>query len=199
MGVLFTAGADIAMALAGRDVVVVGGANSAGQAVVHLAKRARRVIHAVRGNAVAAHMSAYLSEEIERLPNVDVRLNTEVIDGIGSHALEGVVLRDRTGATARIRVAALFVMIGAAPHTAWLDGIIERDRNGFIITGPDLPPSTDRARLPHETSVPGVFAIGDVRLGSTKRIASALGDAAIAMPQVHRYIDELSRGLRRAA
>jgi thioredoxin reductase (NADPH) len=196
IGVLYTAGADIATALAGKDVVVCGGANSAGQAVVHLAKRARRVIHAVRGDALATHMSAYLVHEIERLSNVELRLETEVIEASGTRGLEEVVLRHRkTGALERVATPALFVMIGATPRTDWLAGILDRDPTGFILTGHDLPDATrpafaGRTPLEHETSVPGVFAIGDVRHGSTKRIASAIGEAAVAMPAIHSYLKQ---------
>jgi len=198
IGVLYTAGADIAMALTGKDVVVCGGANSAGQAVVHLAKRARRVILAVRGPALATHMSAYLAQEIARLPNVELRLETEAVDASGTRGLEEVVLQHRrTGKRERVAVSALFVMIGANPPTEWLEGILERNRSGFILTGRDVPEAVrqafgDRAPLDYETSVPGVFATGDVRFGSTKRIASAIGDTACAMPLVHRYLAELS-------
>ena len=198
IGVLYTAGADVATALAGKDVVVCGGANSAGQAVVHLAKRAHRVIHAVRGNALAKHMSAYLVHEIERLPNVELRFETEAVEASGTRGLEEVVLLDhKTGARERVATQALFVMIGATPHTDWLGGVVERDRKGFILTGGDVPPAAreafgERSPLLHETSVPGVFATGDARYGSTKRIASAIGEAAVAMSIIHGYLGKAS-------
>jgi thioredoxin reductase (NADPH) len=196
MGMLYTAGADIALALAGKDVVVLGGGNSAGQAVVHLAKRARRVIHAVRGEALSHTMSTYLVQEILRAPNVDLRLHTEVVDADGARGLESVVLRNRrTGATELIATPALFVMIGATPHTDWLDGTVERERNGFVLTGSDVPRTSygDREPLLLETSMPGVFAAGDVRHGSTKRLASAVGEAAVAIQIVHEYLEQSAR------
>ncbi len=197
IGVLYTAGADIATALTGKDVVVVGGGNSAGQAVVHLAKRARRVILAVRGSTLATMMSAYLIDEIMRLPNVELRLDTEAIDADGARSLEQVTLRHRkTGEVTQIATPALFVMIGALPHTDWLHDVVDRDRSGFILTGDDLPPDArgrfgGRPPLLHETSLPGVFAAGDVRWGSTKRLASAVGEAAVAVRIVHEYLQEM--------
>lgn len=196
MGMFYTAGADIALALAGKDVVVLGGGNSAGQAVVHLAKRARRVIHAVRGEELSHTMSTYLVQEILRAPNVDLRHHTEVVDGDGTRGLESVVLRNRrTGATERITTPALFVMIGATPHTDWLDGTVERERNGFVLTGSVVPRAAygDREPLLLETSMPGVFAAGDVRHGSTKRLASAVGEAAVAIQIVHEYLAQSAR------
>jgi thioredoxin reductase (NADPH) len=196
VGVLYTAGADVAIALTGKDAVVIGGGNSAGQAVVHLAKRARRVVLAVRGSGLAASMSAYLIDQIARRTNVDVRFDTEVVDARGTQGLEQVTLRHLvTGATESIATPALFVMIGATPHTDWLQGVIARDRNGFILTGDDVPPHAREpfaARSPmlHETCVPGVFAAGDVRFGSTKRLASAVGEAAVAIRIIHEYLQQ---------
>ncbi len=196
-GVFYTAGGDVALALRGETVVVCGGGNSAGQAVVHLAKGAARVIHVVRGAALSQHMSAYLVEDIARLDNVELRLETEIVDAHGLRGLEELALRDRrTGALTTVRTSALFVMIGALPHTHWLEGVIARDRAGFILTGGELPPSALRsfdARSPMlvETSMPGVFAAGDVRLGSTKRIASAVGEGGVAIRVVHDYLGQL--------
>ena len=140
VGVFYTAGNDIAIALTGRDVVVYGGGNSAGQAVVYLARTCRRVIHVVRGPALSQGMSAYLVEQISRLPNVELHLETEVVDADGDRGLEHVTLRDRrNGQLAIAHTPALFVMIGAMPHTEWLERAVERDRNGFIfLTGADL-------------------------------------------------------------
>ena len=183
MGVFYVAGADIAMALRGHDVVVYGGGNSAGQAVIYLARTARRVVHVVRASELAKHMSAYLVNEIRRLPNVELRLDTEVVDADGAHGLERITLRHSSGRTEEIATRVLFLMIGAHPHTDWLDGVLERDRAGFLVTGgPD--------RLLLETSMPGVFAAGDVRSGSTKRIASAVGDAAVAVQVIHQYLQQ---------
>jgi thioredoxin reductase (NADPH) len=194
IGVFYSVGADIALALRGEDVVVYGGANSAGQAVVYLAKTARRVIHCVRGPALSQTMSAYLVDEIARLPNVELRLNTEVADGDGERGLDQVTLRERkTGQRTIVRTPALFVMIGALPHTEWLEGAVDRDRNGFILTGPDLRGRSlrgfeSRGPMLVETSMPGVFAAGDVRFGSTKRLAAAVGEAGVAMRVIHDYL-----------
>jgi thioredoxin reductase (NADPH) len=186
LGVLYSAGADVASALRGKEVVVYGGGNSAGQAVVHLAKRARRVVHVVRGSALAESMSAYLSSEIARLSNVELRLDTEVLDAEGERSLERVVLRHRpTGAVDRIATPALFVMIGALPCVGWLRDTLAHDPAGFILSGSDL------GRRLLETSMPGVFAVGDVRHGSTKRIASAVGEAAVAIRVIHEYLAEI--------
>lgn len=186
-GVFYTAGMDHAIALRGEDVVVYGGGNSAGQAVVHLAKTARRVFHIVRGSTLAANMSAYLVEHISRLPNVETHFSTEVVDADGEPALQRVTLRDATGATRTIETRALFVMIGARPHTQWLEGSVVRDRSGFILTGPDL---VEHAARLHETSMPGVFAAGDVRWGSTKRLASAVGEGAVAVRMIQDLLRE---------
>lgn len=190
VGVQYVAGADVALALRGHDVAVCGGGNSAGQAVVNLARTARRVLHVVRGPRLSEHMSAYLVREIQRLPNVELRLETEVIDADGGRGLEQITLQHRpTGTIETVPVAALFVMIGALPHTQWLHGVLARDRTGFILTGPDL--NTDiggRAPALLETSMPGVFAAGDVRYGSTKRLASAVGEGAVAIRMVHEYL-----------
>lgn len=194
-GVLYYAGEDVARALAGQDLVVCGGGNSAGQAVVHLAKRARRVVHVVRGSALAASMSAYLIDEIIRLPNVDLRLDTEIVDADGAQFLERLTLRNRrTNTVEQIPTSALFVMIGALPHSDWLAGSVECDGTGFIVTGSDVAADArvrfgDREPMLVETSMPGVFAVGDVRHGSTKRIASAAGEAAVAVAALHKYLN----------
>jgi len=193
VGVLYNAGIDIAIALKGQDVVVCGGGNSAGQAVVHLAKTARRVVHVVRGNALSKTMSAYLIREISRLPNVQLELETEVVDADGSRGLQQITIQRCSGATEVIQTPALFVMIGAHPHTDWVEGIIERDRTGFIVTGNDLGPKArlqfrDREPMSLETSLPGVFAAGDVRAGSIKRLASAVGEGTVAVHVIHEYL-----------
>ena len=196
VGVGYVAGGDVALVLRDRDVVVYGGGNSAGQAVVHLAKTARRVLHVVRGKALADSMSRYLVQEIERLPNVELRFETEIVDADGTRSLEEVTLRHRrTEAVEIVRTHALFLMLGALPHTEWLRGTVERDRSGYILTGADLEPAARRsfaARPPMmlETSLPGVFAVGDVRHGSTKRLASAVGEGAVAVRLVHEYLEQ---------
>ena len=181
MGLYYVVGTDIAKALAGHDVVVYGGGNSAGQAVVYLAKTARRVVHVVRGSALSRNMSAYLVSEISRLPNVELRLDTEVIDADGAHGLERITLRHSSGRIEELATRVLFLMIGAHPHTDWLEGVLERDREGFIVTG-----GPERMLL--ETSMRGVFAAGDVRAGSIKRIASAVGEASVAVQVIHQYL-----------
>jgi thioredoxin reductase (NADPH) len=192
-GVFYAAGSEMSL-MNDKDVIVAGGGNSAGQAVTHLAKSARRVIQIVRGESLEAGMSDYLIRQIRHLPNVEVRLQAEVVDGEGEHQLERVSVRDHaTGTVETLRVAALFVLIGALPHTEWLKGTVERDENGFIVTGPDLEArgAVHRFKRPPmrlETSMPGVFAAGDVRLGSVKRVASAAGEGAIATKLLDDYL-----------
>jgi thioredoxin reductase (NADPH) len=196
-GVFYGAAGSEARAMEGQQVYVVGAGNSAGQAALHLAKYAASVTLVVRGPDLGARMSDYLVQEIDHAPNVTVRLNAQVVDGLGSWRLEGLVLRRcDTGATEEVPAAALFVMIGAEPHTDWLAGV-ERDDRGYILTGHDLlGPGGLPAGWPHrrpplllETSVPGVFAAGDVRHRSVKRVASAVGEGAVAVQLVHQYLD----------
>jgi thioredoxin reductase (NADPH) len=189
----------------GQKVYVVGGANSAGQAATHLSKYASEVTLLVRGSSLVDEMSDYLIREIDAAENIAVRFNCQVVDGGGEGRLERLVLRDSTsGLTETVPASALFVLIGAEPHTTWLPGEIERDSRGFIVTGPDLlrddglPPrgwSLGRLPLPMETSMPGVFAAGDVRCGSVKRVASAVGAGAIAIQSVHEHLRRASLGL----
>jgi len=201
-GVFYGAAGSEARAMQGRDVFVVGAGNSAGQAAVHLAQHADSVTILVRGDSLAKSMSEYLIKEIEALPNVTVRLGAEVIDGDGDGRLEAVTLRDRaSGATETVPTSGLFVLIGAEPRTEWLDGCVERDDRGFILTGRDLlrdgklPAGWPLERPPYllETSIPGVFAAGDVRCRSVKRVASAVGEGAIALQLVHEYLSEQGR------
>jgi thioredoxin reductase (NADPH) len=186
----------------GRKVFVVGGGNSAGQAAMHLAKWAEQVSVLVRRDSLAESMSDYLIREIDAAPNVDVIYNVQVADGTGTNRLESLVLEDRlTQARQSVMADALFVLIGSEPRTEWLGDGIARDRWGFILTGSDLldAPDGQGVRWPadhppllHETSLPGVFAAGDVRQGSVKRVASAVGDGAITIPLVHRYLETLA-------
>jgi thioredoxin reductase (NADPH) len=181
----------------GRDVVVVGGGNSAGQAVLHLAKGARRVVLVVRADALERSMSDYLVQQIRRSPNIDVRLRAEIVDADGEHRLERVTIRDAAGATETVPVGLLVVLIGVTPHTDWLDGAVERDRRGFVLTGTDLAPGAwalSRPPMRLETSVAGVFAAGDVRYGSVKRVASAVGEGAVAVQHVHEFLASLRSG-----
>ena len=196
-GVFYGAAGSEARAMEGQQVYVVGAGNSAGQAALHLARYAASVTLVVRGPDLGARMSDYLVQEIDHAPNLTVRLNSQVVDGLGSWRLEGLVLRrGDTAATEEVPAAALFVMIGAEPHTDWLAGV-ERDDRGYILTGHDLlGPGGLPAGWPHrrpplllETSVPGVFAAGDVRHRSVKRVASAVGEGAVAVQLVHQYLD----------
>ena len=171
-------------AMAGQHVFVVGAGNSAGQAAVHVAKHAAQVTMIVRGEGLRATMSDYLVKTIESTENIDVRPRTRVVDGLGNGRLEQLVLHDDIkGETSTVPAAALFVLIGATPHTDWLPLSVARDDRAFILTGQDIPPSARRERqghvpLPLETSMSGVFAVGDVRHGSVKRVASAVGEGS---------------------
>jgi thioredoxin reductase (NADPH) len=189
-GVFYGAAVTEAAALKGQDAYVVGGANSAGQAAVHLARLASHVTLLIRGPSLSARMSAYLINELERAPNVSVRLNATVTRAYGSGRLEAISVRDSlTGEEHTYPAAGLFVLIGADPHSDWLADAVERDPQGFLLTGSDLAHwSLDRPPLPQETSTPGVFAAGDVRHGSVKRVASAVGEGASAIQQVHGYL-----------
>jgi thioredoxin reductase (NADPH) len=195
-GVYYGSAISEAQALQGKDVYIVGGGNSAGQAAIHLAKYATSVTLVVRGRTLAESMSDYLIKEIDNASNVRVRLETQVVDGGGTGHLEYVELCE-TNSESRERVpaAALFIMIGAQPFTEWLPPEIERDKWGFVLTGRDLPPVRRVSPSPHflETSVPGVFAAGDVRHGSIKRVATAVGEGSIAIRQVLEYLDPTLR------
>ena len=176
--------------MTGRDVYIVGGANSAGQAALHLARYARRVTLLVRAESLSIGMSHYLVRQVEATPKIEVRLGTDVIDGGGSSRLEHLVLRARdTGHEETVSADALFLMIGARPLTEWLPPELQRDEQGFLLTGSDVRVSDtwqlDRAPFLLETSIPGVFAAGDVRHGSVKRVASAVGDGSVAIQLLH--------------
>jgi thioredoxin reductase (NADPH) len=192
-GVFYGAAASEARAMRGRHACVVGGGNAAGQAAVHLAKHADKVTLLVRGDSLAKSMSEYLTAEVARTQNIDVRFGAEVIDGEGESGLEAIVVRDRAdGKTERIPTAALFVMIGAEPHTDWLAGAVARDESGYILTGNDVTRAGDsgwpleRPPMLLETSVPGVFAAGDVRHASVKRVTTAMGEGATVVQLIHQ-------------
>jgi thioredoxin reductase (NADPH) len=196
-GVFYGAAVSESRAMQGQDVFIVGAGNSAGQAALHLAKYARAVTLLVRGDSFAESMSSYLVRAIESTPNVVVRHHTEVVDGTGNGSLESIKLADRaTGTAEEVPAAALFIMIGGEPHTQWLPDEIARDEQGYVITGRDLlqEPGVhwecDREPSMLETSIPGVFAAGDVRQGSIKRVASAVGDGATVVPLVHEHLRE---------
>ena len=196
-GVFYGAAASEAKAVQGSEVFVVGGANSAGQAAVHLAKYAAQVTLLVRGRSVADSMSEYLIREIDAAPNIAVRCRVAVTGGAGQNRLESLTLTDLESSTAEtVGAGALFVLIGAEPRTQWLPDTVRRDQSGFVITGTDLlddgRPAGDwpLRRLPMflESSLPGVFAVGDVRYGSVKRVASAVGEGSTAIRLVHDYL-----------
>jgi thioredoxin reductase (NADPH) len=196
-GVFYGAATSEATAMKGREVFVVGGANSAGQAAVHLARYAAKVTMLVRGQSLAESMSEYLVKEITSTPNIAVRRGAVVTGGAGTGRLENLTLLDQmSGVTETVPAAAVFVMIGAEPRTQWLPEDIRRDRWGFVVTGPDLmagghPPDGWPLRRPPmllESSLPGVFAVGDVRCGSVKRVASAVGEGSVAIRLIHDYL-----------
>ncbi|HMK96783.1 MAG TPA: FAD-dependent oxidoreductase, partial [Acidimicrobiales bacterium] len=200
-GIYYGAAATEAQSCRDEDVYIVGGANSAGQAAVFFSRTARSVTLLVRGDALERSMSHYLVQQIAELPNVRVRTRCEVVGASGSDHLEHITIADRGTGTEEEEVATswLFVFIGAAPCTDWLGKEVIRDENGFVLTGPDLlvdgqpPADWPLQRHPYflETSVPGVFAAGDVRGQSVKRVASAVGEGAMAVTLVHRYLELL--------
>lgn len=177
-----------AAAVSGPEVFVVGGANSAGQAALHLASYARRVTVLVRAESLDVGMSAYLVRQVKAASNIDVRLETEVVGGGGGGVLEHLVLRDSFRQIEQaVPADGLFVMIGAQPFTDWLPATVRRDEHGFVLTGAAAAADWTLGRPPHalETSAPGVFAVGDVRRGSVKRVASAVGEGSIAIQLLH--------------
>ena len=202
-GVYYGAAASEAPAMRGRNVFVAGGANSAGQAALHLAKWAKKVTILVRASSLADSMSDYLIRQIGAAPNIEVCYHVQVANGTGTDGghLQSLVLEDTaSGARRTVPADALFVLIGAQPRTEWLGEAVARDRQGFIPTGPDLPADTHaswptgRPPLLLETSLPGVFAAGDVRRGSVKRVAAAVGEGAATIPLVHRYLARAAAG-----
>jgi thioredoxin reductase (NADPH) len=202
-GVFYGAAASEARAMKDSEVFVVGGANSAGQAAVHLARYAAHVTVLVRGHSLADSMSEYLIREIESAPNIAVRYGVAVTDGAGQSRLEGLTLTDlESGAAETVNAVALFVLIGAEPRTQWLPEAVRRDQSGFVVTGTDLlqggqpDEQWPLRRLPMflESSLPGVFAVGDVRHGSVKRVAAAVGEGSIAISLVHDHLRSNGRG-----
>ena len=191
LGVFYGASVSEAMAQAGESVFVVGGGNSAGQAALHLARYARQVTVLVRDVTLASTMSEYLRKEIDSAPNVDVRCGTEVVAVEGEGRLERLTLRERaSNAETVVDAGGLFLLIGANPCTDWLPEEIACDERGFVLTGPDVPVVRGAPRRMFETSLPGVFAVGDVRAGSVKRVASAVGEGSVAVAHLFRYLEE---------
>ncbi|MFE3580280.1 FAD-dependent oxidoreductase [Streptomyces vinaceus] len=196
-GLYYGAATTESSACISQHVFIVGGANSAGQAAVHFAKYAARVTILVRAGSLDASMSRYLIDEIDRTPNIEVKVRTTVVRLDGEEHLEQLTLHDATtGEDTRVPARFMFTFIGARPHTDWLAGVVERDEYGFVLTGSDLIAnggelpaewSLERAPYPLETSVPGVFAAGDVRAHSVKRVASGVGEGAMAVSLIHRY------------
>ena len=202
-GVYYGAGRSEALQCAGEHVVVVGAGNSAGQAVMNLASAGARVTMVVRGESLARSMSAYLVERVEASDAIDMRLRTEVRElHEDAGRLEAVTIESAGSPPERIAVTALFLCIGGVPRTRWAPSSgVRTDRNGFILTGPDLLEGgrrpeewpLDRDPLALETSLPGVFAAGDVRHGSVKRVAGAVGEGSMAVAFAHHRLDELRR------
>jgi thioredoxin reductase (NADPH) len=190
-GVFYGASPSEAERFTGRRVFVVGGGNSAGQAAVHLARHAKHVTILVRRNALTETMSRYLIDEIDGQLNITVRYQTQIVDGSGDGHLETLSLLDaRSGETETVPADAVFVLIGARPHTQWLPAEVARDRYGFVVTGVGNQEWTlERPPFMFESSMPGVFAVGDVRSGSVKRVASAAGEGSVAIQQVHQYLE----------
>jgi len=196
-GVYYGAGPTEAISCKDEDIFIVGGANSAGQAAMHFAKYARRVVMLVRGESLASSMSQYLIDQIKQTGNIQVEFRSEVVEVHGEQRLEAISIKCSEGGTVeRVPASALFIFIGAVPRTDWLAGVVERDARGFVLTGQELvrngalPKGWTLDRPPGllETNVPGVFAVGDVRLGSVKRVASGVGEGSIAVQFVHQYL-----------
>jgi thioredoxin reductase (NADPH) len=197
-GLFYGSAVTEASACAGDDIFIVGGANSAGQAAVFLSRHARGVTLLVRADSLEKSMSHYLIRQIEEIPNIEVRITTEVVALHGDDHLEQITIcNSTTRKQETVPASYVFVFIGAAPRTEWLEGVLERDQRGFVLTGPDLgsgghrprPRGFDRDPYFLEASVPGVFAAGDVRANSVKRVASAVGEGAMAIQLVHSYLE----------
>jgi thioredoxin reductase (NADPH) len=196
-GVYYGAAMTEAIACTNEEVYLVGGANSAGQAAMHFSKYASKVTMLVRGESLATSMSQYLIDQIAATENIQVCTSCSVVEVKGDEHLEAIVIAHaKTGETETVPARSLFIFIGASPKTDWLDGVVERDAQGFILTGPDLilngksPRGWNLERSPFllEASVPGIFAAGDVRSGSIKRVASGVGEGAIGVQFIHRYL-----------
>ncbi len=196
-GVYYGAGTTEAMSCQDEEVYIIGGANSAGQAAMYFSKFAKRIVMLVRGPSLNATMSQYLIDQIHQTPNIEVEFHSSVVEALGTERLERISILCSVGnQVTTVPASSLFIFIGAMPNTDWLAGVVERDEKGFIMTGADLkkngklPASWVADRDPGllETSVPGIFAVGDVRKGSVKRVASGVGEGSIAIQFVHQYL-----------
>jgi thioredoxin reductase (NADPH) len=177
----------------GSSVAIVGGGNSAGQAAVFLSTKVMQVTLMIRGDDLGRTMSRYLIDQIERIPNIEVRTRTQVDELIGDRGLDALMLRNGAVERDRLDVKALFVFIGADPRTGWLTDEVRLDDKGFVVTGAELAAVEQTPSMPLalETNAPGVFAVGDVRSGSIKRVASAVGEGSMAVRLVHQYLAEV--------
>jgi len=199
-GVYYGGGATEALSCKGEVIYVVGGANSAGQAAMNFAKYADRVVILVRGSSLASTMSQYLIDQIQQTPNIQIWTHASVAEVHGeSHLEEIAVLCSDTNKVESGPASAMFIFIGALPRTDWLTDLVERDERGFILTGPDIirdgqrPKGWTLGRDPFllETNVPGIFAVGDVRHGSVKRVASGVGEGSVAVQFIHQYLSKV--------
>jgi thioredoxin reductase (NADPH) len=199
-GVYYGGGATEALSCRGEVIYIVGGANSAGQAAMHFAKYAERVVILVRGTSLASTMSQYLIDQIQQTSNIQIWTHASVAEVHGESHLEEIsVLCSDTNKVERVAASAMFIFIGALPQTDWLTGLVERDERGFILTGPDLlrdgqrPKGWTLGRDPFllETNLPGIFAVGDVRHGSVKRVASGVGEGSVAVQFIHQYLSKV--------
>jgi thioredoxin reductase (NADPH) len=199
-GIYYVGGATEALACKDETVYVIGGANSAGQAAMNFARYAKRVMILVRGDSLASTMSQYLIDQIKQTPNIELWAHASVAEAHGETHLEEIsVLCSDTDTIERVPASSMFIFIGALPRTDWLAGMVERDERGFILTGPDLirdgqrPKgwTLDRDPFLLETNVPGLFAVGDVRHGSVKRVASGVGEGSVAVQFIHQYLSKV--------
>jgi thioredoxin reductase (NADPH) len=199
-GVYYGGGATEALSCKGEIIYVVGGANSAGQAAMNFARYAEKVVLLVRGDGLASTMSQYLIDQIQQTPNIQIWAHASVAELHGDKRLQEVsILCSDTDKVERVPASSIFIFIGALPRTDWLAGLVERDDRGFILTGPDLIRNGERPkgwvldRDPFllETNVPGIFAVGDVRHGSVKRVASGVGEGSVAVQFIHQYLSKV--------